>query len=572
MFLIELNKNSVISPLQGCALDKKLRINIQGYDLTLHINFIEKVTVADNSILIGKVYDNHSEIVSINFFDTTKINDYYGDFIYIYFANDVLNIYLSHSLKYKFYFTRVKDSFIFASNISLLASSIDMKLNLDWEYMLAFIQKGNLLSTSSPFVNIYELPYSCFFSLRLNNLKYEITSNWAPSDNFKEFKNIDAWGLSFIESLKYSLKSIEEKSIFLELSGGLDSSLLCFLLAKYCDDRYELNAINFYNTNDSNADERKFAMSIADNFHIPLNYIDTSTCLPFAESKFIFRPDKPSVTFNYLAMDNILAQYTLSTNSNERDKDKILVSGHGGDSLFFAVPLLESVVDAFICENKTFAKNKFYQLREHYNNPYLYDLLMCLSIYIKYLRNNKINLFKTIDSCSWLKFKGKTTNYSYLHPYFKQSLRLKMLPGRANQIENFFFTIASTDRQVETIYPLLNKYVVESAFSLPTYYSFDENFSRWAVRNAFSKIGGEKFANRKSKGQSTETFFRGVRVNFNYISGICMEGAFISGGHIDKQNLYNDLQDMKNGIMGKAWYINNLFCAELFINQWRDCL
>ncbi len=41
-------------------------------------------------------------------------------------------------------------------------------------------------------------------------------------------------------------------------------------------------------------------------------------------------------------------------------------------------------------------------------------------------------------------------------------------------------------------------------------------------------------------------------------------------GFINKDKLYQDMEDMKNGIMSKAWYITNLYCAELYLKEWEE--
>lgn len=526
--------------------------------ITFYIDKKSKLLKKESCVILGNIFDKDFKIASE--IDESKIEDYYGDFLYFGFSNQELRIYTSQDLESKIFFSKDSDGYIFASSMELLFQVKKEEPKVNWAYMISFIKHGNLCPINSPFLDVFEIPFGCMLILNRISYLHEIVPVWRPRDTLQPKEE---WIDSFLNRLQHTFETIpSHKKVLLELSGGLDSSLLCCLLAKY-KDKFEIQAVNHYNEKDANSDERFYANRVASYFDIPLTYFEGSKSLPFGEVSFFYKPNRPSATFHYHGQDTRVHQLARSFG-----EDYLIVSGHGSDSLFFSAVPIETIVDAYICEGYRTALSKLNELRNFYPNPYLHDIKTCLKVYWKYLAKKKFSLPDQISPCRWLLGQEMINFYDYQHPLFTQTKKERMLPGKALLMENAYVTLASTERQLPTLYPFLSKQVIESAFAIPTYESFDREHNRVWVRSAFAKLADPILAYRKSKGTTTAEFFKGIKENYQNILSLCMEGQFVKNGFANKETLHQDIKGMREGIMEKAVYISNLFCAELFLREW----
>lgn len=524
--------------------------------------------ITKTSVLFGELFDKNLSPIEVELVREQDLHSCIGDFLYFIFSDNSFSVHVSQGVKNRLFFARNSSEYVFSDSVEMLFNFTNLPLEINWEYMSNFAERGNIYSVFTPFKNIFEVPVGCKIFIDISNFSFTVSTTWDPTNYIYTPFSEENWGEEFLKRTRWSLKqSIGKniKNIFLELSGGLDSSLLGCLLAEYRErNNIEVHAINLYNKDDINSDERIFAKMVSDRFSIPTTYLETSDYLPFSIEKFFHKPHVPSNTFNYLAADIAVHQQASCI-----DENYLLVSGHGGDSLFFAVPPIESITDAIIQRNYVLALKKFKELRRFLSNTHLQYLSEIIKNFIRYARKRNLTLFKQIEKCSWLKFKYKKNDpYHYLHPIFYSTRSARLPPGKAVQIENYYFTMASCERQLPTLYPLLSQSVVESALAIPTYRSFNEHYNRIMMRKAFEKLAGAELPYRKSKGHATRVFFKGVRKNYKKIMELCMEGRFARNGYINAEKLHNDIKEMNDGIMEKSWYITNLFCAEMFMNEW----
>lgn len=538
---------------------EKIVFTHQDAFITFYVEKKTKFSKQENSLIIGTPFDKDFNIQSQ--LNVNKIECYYGEFIYFGFEGNQFRVFVNNNIENKAFFSYEPDRYVFASSMELLFTATKRTPTVNWPYMLSFIRLGNLATHYTSFLETYEIPFNCQLLIDAKTFSHTIHSLWHPRAG--QVPSKEEWEELFLKRLDQAFSPLSDKKrLILELSGGLDSSLLCGIMSRF-KDRFEISAINFYNENDPNSDERFYANRVASYFNIPIHYLCTNDTLSFSSTKFLQRPNKPSTTFFYLANEARIHELAQSIG-----EDYTLISGHGGDSLFFSALPMESIVDAYLCEGRRTALAKLDDLRSVYPNPYMHDLKACLKIYWKYLTKNKFSFHDQISPCMWLEDRDKTDFYDYQHPVFRQIKSLRMLPGKAMHLEILYITISSIERQMPIIYPYLSKQVIESGFDIPTYQSYTREFDRCWVREAFAKIAEPALAYRRSKGHTTSEFYKGVRENFKLIQEICMEGQFVQNLLVNKEILHENLLAMREGIIEKAVYISNLFCAELFLKEW----
>lgn len=520
----------------------------------------------ENTFIIGNIVSLSGERPNILKLNIDNINQYSGIFVFFYFSQKGLEVYLSSDVKSKIFFSINSQNCLFSSNLEMLVKFLPSKRTINLNYMVSFIRMGNLSSGATAFKKINELPRGSCILVDREVKNFEIKTLWSPIQFLNRFENDNNWHEDFVYRMELYLANIVNKqNVFLELSGGLESSTLCYFLSKLRDVKnFNLRAINLYNKTDPSSDERKYAKAVADELGVPISYLETSNLLPFSKTTFLSKPDKPSVTHNYLSQDIRIHKNICSIAQDNYQ----IISGHGGDSIFFAGPPEESIIDAILDKKYNIAKQKFHQLQAFYNNTSFYNLIKVLKIYFSYIINKKLSIFDALPPLEWLLYENKINQVDYLNPIYYKTKNLSLHPGDALQLENYYFTVASAERQLNTYYPFLSQLISESAFSIQTYNSFDSKYDRIMVRKSLAKLLGKNFSYRKSKGNSTKTFFKGVDKNFDYIKEVCLDGFFAQNNMIHKDKLIHDLNAMREGIMPKTWYISNLFCAELFLKEW----
>jgi asparagine synthase (glutamine-hydrolysing) len=558
-----------IDPPFNKTLQKK-RISFNYNNISLEGQIDSNVNVLNNrqNLLVGNVFNEDNLLMTLENISRDRIESYYGNFLHFHFSDDnIIQVYISQESVNKIFFVKTSTCFVLSDNVETILRDIPTSFQINWDYMITFLQRGNLNSIYSPFRDVFEIPPGCISIFNLTNLNHRIYNQWNPINIFTNFKTTEDWQELFLKRIKNTINQIiqNKKRIIIQLSGGLDSSLLCFLIASELKGKdNNFSAINFYNKDDPNSDERIFASQVANYLDVPISFLETSKCLPFSSSKFLIKPNQPTMTLNFLSQDRMIHEFLTSQENSEYT----LISGHGGDSLFFSVPPIESIVDALIQHGYKFFVKKLEEFRELYPNPYFHDLWACIKILVRYILKKHLTLFDQNQRCRWIKNCQKINVYDFLHPFFNFSKNLAILPGKAVQMEYFYVTQASCIEQLPTLYPFFAQSILESAFSLPIYESFNREYSRILIRNILSNLSSASFAYRKSKGHATSSFFKGIQKNYNYILDLCMEGQFAQQNYIDKNTLYNEIRDIREGFTENAWYVTNLYCAELFLSEW----
>lgn len=543
---------------------EKIQFGLIDKLVTIYVDPPAKVIKNSMKMIIGEAFDKSFCPLHIDDIEVDKLPTHYGDFIYFAARNGEIYAYVSQTIIHKMFFIKTGKGYIFSNNMESMLSLLEEKPQINWNYMISFVKQSNIFSIYTPFLEVHQIPCGCLMKLSLESMRYEIAPLWKPT--LSERFNQEEWQDTFLERVKHSLFSIaQKKKIYLQLSGGIDSSLLCCILALMVKERdIEVEAINLYNEQDINSDERAFAERVAIFCNIPLVCLETSACLPFTEVKFIRKPSLPTVTFNCLANDLMMDTYASS-----KGGEYIWISGHGGDSLFHAFPPIESIADAILNKEYGLALQQFRSIRRHLKNPYLKDLITCLIILGKGLFNVQTSTFlKQISPCEWLIEADLIGVEDYKHPFYQVAKKERILPGKMAQIDTYYITLASAERLSITHFPFLSQEVVETAFAVPTYKSFDENYNRLQQRLVLEKVGNATFAYRKTKGHTTRSYFRGMQTNYSRFLELCMEGKFVQNGHVNKEKLYKDIKLMAEGVMQKTWSLTNLYCAELYLNEY----
>ncbi len=165
------------------------------------------------------------------------------------------------------------------------------------------------------------------------------------------FTSKDTLKETFVEAVKKRIPK-NEKQFGVFLSGGLDSSIIASIVAKYADN------VIYYTL--GNIDDLNFVNVLAKQLNIKVKNIDLpkSKELPELIDKVVYHTE----SYNPSLISNGLATYLLSAEAH-KDNLKVVLSGEGADELFCGYPVSKNVKEWFEKRAELIENMHFTELR-----------------------------------------------------------------------------------------------------------------------------------------------------------------------------------------------------------------
>ncbi len=361
------------------------------------------------------------------------------------------------------FYTQIKDKLIFASEIKALFKIPEVKRTITKE---GFIELYGLGPTQTlgktPYQNIYSLEPGQFLYYSLRGIKKQYYYKIPTKKNtytFEEAKNI-VHDL-FSDIVKSQLQS--DVGISSLLSGGLDSSIICAIAAKYLKLNtyaidYKDNDKNFISNNFQRSRDTDYARlmsaSISSNHHECI--IDSKNLADNLFNSMIAR-DMPGMADIDSSM-YCLAKYIAKDN-------KVILSGECADEVFGGYPWFyrQEIEDSLFPWHRNIDK-RIQLLADKYQNFEYKD-------YIKNSYLASINNIEYIDDeCKEDKEWRKMT-YLNIYWFMQNLLHRKDSQTMANGLE--------------ARVPFADHELIEFVYNLPKKYKFKEDKEKYLLREAF---------------------------------------------------------------------------------------
>jgi len=593
----------IISGIFGTSqqdyLQEQLLDNIQPKvkkNLTIYKSSLTYIVMGDTSsnpnnltilqtaegILIGNAYhksnntlinENELKIILKNFQDAEKVfvKKFWGSYILFQFGNDRIKILRDPIGRFPiFYISLSEKSVFFSTEINTLYDIIKTKLEFNYSYFAAYLMDTFITTHETPFKGVYELPQGCQLTLAHNEI---ICSKiWDPITYTTKFE--DSTELKILETLEAVLKTelSFHRSIFLDFSGGLDSSAILFFVKNMSRESQKIYPINFFHPNVQSSDERSFAVSIAKELGVDYIEHDVSKTLPFSPSeKLNKKPNWPTPHLVYQKMEQTLLDF-----ANEHS-NPLFISGHGGDHIFLSHPPFESLSD-YLLENGT---NNFFNYVKDLGTIYRKPLIKLLQgtfngigIFLLPFYKDKENVSNKKNLPEWFKPKILELEKNIQYHKFTSSWKDRILPGKIKHINSIYNGLASLKGEIRGyensfIYPLISQPLLELSLSIPTYKTFNKGYTRYLFRKAISEKFKTNSVWRKDKGETTGIVQRGLKENIDFVMNLCLEGRLVQERLVDKTLIYKNLKRLISGQKDYQWNIISLFSVELFMNNWK---
>ncbi len=532
-----------------------------------------EVLADHKSIISGRIFSRDN--VNQEFIDIEKIKASqgawlakrcWGRYILVSFEDNQVTLYRDPQGLSTLFYMPVPGGVLFSSEIALLFDAVETKPRLNWSHLTSFVVNAHTITLSTPFEGISELAPGSSTCFTKNGA---ITTKlfWDPTTI--ESKPIDD-EYAFEERLYDTFKGTTAawsrgiEKICVELSGGLDSSSV---LAVLQEPGRNLVAINLMHTDVASSNEIAYAKNVADLTNVPLIVKDMQEALPFAPFEVKRRFNKPS---SFLSDAKFNQLFIAAAQLGKEDE---IFGGQGGDHLFLAPPMVETVADYFLEKGFRGLSKKIVEIAAYHRMPYARVFTSMMKALGGYMvgRNAVFDLVQKEEPWMRDSFKSQVQQDQF-KPLFWEQL-MEVHPGKAYHIFAAYGASLYIDRghRIEgkqVINPFLSQPLVELALSMPTYQSFAQGKNRVLFRRAMARRHQGDYIWRTSKGETSGILTLAVRQHFDRVCQLALEGRFAQEGLIDTQLFLELLQGMRHGKTDKLWFLMNMLVTELWFEQW----
>ncbi|MHB1273965.1 MAG: asparagine synthase-related protein [Rhodanobacter sp.] len=376
------------------------------------------------------------------------------------------------------------------SDISLAVKLGLYTRKIDWSYINSFLAFPNLKTAATALEGVRELLPGC--SVRLRSNKSAARVEWSPWDfvarrkRFPTLEDAADATRSTVLSVVQAWAHVD-RDVLLELSGGLDSSIVAACL-QGTDARVDCCTLT---TNATGVDERRYAGLMADQLGAELDLC----ALDLEHARFDFPPPPQAVVPGMAPL-----QYAVDTTMNAAGNSHAVAShftGGGGDTVFCYLRTTAPAVDAIRERGIGAGLDAIRHLSLLHNCTFWNAARFTAK---KLLRRPKS---PCVADLTFLATSLPPRFPVDAHPWMNQPAGA--LPGDRERIADLVGTMmfrASSPRSQEKWHrmPLLSQPVLETCLRIPSWMTIAGGKNRAVARFAFADLLPPEVLNRRSKG------------------------------------------------------------------------
>lgn len=464
------------------------------------------LSIRDRGVLIGRLFTKQGHpVVGELIWDRTDVSlqrhlleNFWGEYVVIEWrrGDEATVTFLRDPSGGMPCFYRVESGAGFiTSSVSLVNELGLSSRELDWDFVLHSLTYTYLKSERTALRGLRELLPGCALEVRDSQTSTKtVWSPWAFTAPDRRHTDLAEASASVRNAVSLAVRAWAgvDRSVLLELSGGLDSSIVAACL-------HEVGAETTCCTMVApvpGTDERQYARQVAE--HLQFELLSAEIDLENAEFDFPPPPDSASPGMGILHHPIDSAISKLASTLGPRS----LFSGAGGDSIFSYLPGATPAADAFKDRGLLAGLRAILDLS---------SLHQCTPI-----RAGRLTLRKLIHGAKpcWkpnhalLSQSARSIPFD-AHPWFRAPDNA--LPGDEERISDLVGTQSYRDGIARATrwpmrYPLLSQPVMEACLSVPTWMWISGGRNRSIARAAFTDALPDSILNRRSKGSYTRYY------------------------------------------------------------------
>jgi asparagine synthase (glutamine-hydrolysing) len=440
-----------------------------------------------------------------------------GMFAFLIFdkANSKIIVARDHFGIKPLYFYRGGEQFIFASEIKSILAYPDVKASPNYNCIQEYLTFQFVLGEKTLYKGIHKVLPGHFLVIDSKSLDIREVKYWVPDFNVDN----NHTEIYFKEKLKELLNDTIKKQLRSDvplgtyLSGGMDSSIVSILAAKYLNNPIRTFTGAFREGDDF--DETRYAKEVtqkinAEAFEIYPTEMDFIESLP----KLVYHMDEP------VAGPGVFPQYMVSKLAKENVT--VVLGGQGGDEIFggyarYVIAYLEQVLKGAIFETNDEGEHIVSLSSILPNLPHLHKYIPMMTDFWKKgaFKPADARYFDLIDrsdgslqyySPDFQREFNRAEIFSHFqeifnHPdtksYFNKMTHFDMfssLPGLLHVEDRVSMAVS-----LESRVPLLDRRIVDLVSSMPPAMKFKGGEMKYFLKQAVGEVLPSNILNRKDK-------------------------------------------------------------------------
>lgn len=414
----------------------------------------------------------------------------------------------------------------FTSDINLAVDLGLCEREVDWEFVSQFLVYPFQKTERTGLRGVRELLPGCHVHLRGST--HTIGQNWSPWDFVSpkhpvpRFEEATAEVRRVVESVVNSWTQIDH-SILLELSGGLDSSIIAACLRKSSARVVCVTLVSAL----PGADERQYAGAIAERAGLRLRAEPLTV-----ERARIDAPVPPALITPRAGPLQLAADEIMRDVAREEGLEAFY-SGGGGDTVFSYLSSAAPAADAFIKSHPIAGLRAISDLS---------DLHQCTLWKAARLALRKVRSRKPMTAATDLSFLAPQISVAppEAHPW--SAFALNRAPGDIERVMGLAGTQVFRDgiprgANHRLRLPLLSQPVMEACLAVPSWMWIAGGSNRAVARAAFADVLPANVLNRKSKGDFIQYCAAVYRHGREYMRELLLDGELASSDLLDVDKL-----------------------------------
>ena len=345
-------------------------------------------------------------------------------------------------------------------------------------------------------------------------------------------------------------RQVDEGSMVLQLSGGLDSSIVASSLAKA---GRKFACVNFA-TASPDGDERHFAREVASTFGLVLREVlEAKGAKLVAPGRQTFRPGTNPLLLPF--------EEAVSRAAEELGA-QLLVDGAGGDNLFCHLTSAAPVLDALIWAGPREAVRTIDAIALRANASW-WEVVRAAKKRIRRRAAWKENL-------SFLNRRA-LLNKPEPHPWLTGLAQVP--PGKREHVEALVHIQHFLDRrgsELPLLHPLLAQPIVELCLRVPSWLWMRGGRDRAVARDAFRDLVPAPILNRRTKGSLMGLFYRSFGLLQREMVDLLVTGELNANGIIDAQALEAAIASGEVVRDDLQLRISEMVALELWLQSWKS--
>ncbi|WP_242910545.1 asparagine synthase-related protein [Actinomadura terrae] len=455
---------------------------------------------------------------------------------------------------------------VFATRMELLVELLGRRPGFDWEHLGSFMTRGPGPTDRTAFQGVAQLSPGEVVQIADGRTTSEPLWDPVAACADGDAPSPDEVRHALLDCTRAWLA--EAESVALDLSGGLDSSSVCWAARNSVADEAALHGRFVRFPLGASVDERPAAERVARFLRTPLTIVDAADRLPLAPTKGrLPRADAPQLQYAEARLNEVLAE--------EAGPGAEALSGGAGDQLFLMRSTPGYHADHLLGGGLG-AGHVLGGLRELWRESTLAERSLPA-------------LLAEVGTETARRIRGGTAipdgmldapRPAWLAPDSPPSpLRLPdgidgLSAARAFQLTGILYWGDAVDREHRnphrpSVYPMLSQPLVELALRAPMRSLVGHRGDRLLLRDAMAGTLPRAVVDGRSKGSYAGMYQHSLRLHRDLCRELILDGRCVANGLVDPGPALEDLQRTALGFTrGPNWPLYSLLSVEMWCQTW----